>query len=106
MIPILGDFYVWPWHGFRIIAVTDDAMNLLSATHWWRWKPKEFMRKLPRDFLFTPHIGRTFTHLDLAADTVWVPLTFKSDMRDAHADLRSGSARAGAPPLAFSRSRT
>lgn len=90
MIPLLGDFYVWPWHGFRIIAITDDAMYLLSASHWWRWAPKELLQTLPREFEFSPRIGRGFTRVDLGEERVWVPLTFKSDMRAADADLREG----------------
>lgn len=92
MIPILRDFYVWPWHGFRIIAITHDAMYLLSATHWWHWKPKELLETLPRAFEFTPHIGTAFTCVELGGQRIWIPLTFKSDMWAADADLRAGVA--------------
>lgn len=92
MIPVIRDFYVWPWHGFRIIAITDDALYLLSATHWWRWTPKELLQTLPRDYEFTPHIGTTFTRVELGGQPIWIPLTFKTDMWAADNDLREGIA--------------
>lgn len=79
--------------------VTDDAMYLLAASHWWRWQPKEVLETLARDYEFGPRfaawpVRAGFTRLDLAAETVWVPVTFKPDMQAADGDLRSGVAHA------------
>jgi hypothetical protein len=75
-------------HGDRIVAVTDDAVFVLRATHWWGWTPKRLLRTLPRDTRFGPVNGMVVTRIPLGGELLRVGWRFFPDVEAADHDLR------------------
>jgi hypothetical protein len=86
LIPILGNFYISPVQGYRIVAVTDDAMYVLAATYWFRWQPKRLVTTLPRETRFGPLRGPA-TRLTLGAEAFWLFWRFYVDARASDEEL-------------------
>lgn len=81
-IPVLGWLYVSPIQGYRVIAVTDDAMYVLAASYWFRWKPRRLVATLPRETRFGPLGGvGGVTRMRLGKETFWLPWRFYDDAR-------------------------
>jgi hypothetical protein len=90
LTPILGWFYVSPVHGYRIVAVTNDAMYVLAATYWFRWQPKRLVTTLPRNTRFGLLTGPA-TRLKLGAEAFRLPWRFYVDARASDDDLAQQS---------------
>lgn len=85
-IPIVNLFYVSPVEGYRVIAVTDDAMYVLAATRWVRWQPKRLIATLPRDTRFGSLRGFASV-VTLGEERIWLFWRFYVDARMSDAAL-------------------
>ena len=86
MIPIVGLLYVSPVQGYRVIAVTDEAMYVLSATRWVRWQPKRLISTLPRTTRFGSLRGFA-TRVSIGDEGIWLFWRFYVDARMSDAEL-------------------
>jgi hypothetical protein len=94
LIPVLGKLYVSPVQGYRIVAITDDAMYVLAATYWLRWQPKRLVTTLPRETRFGQLTGPA-TRLRLGAEVFWLFWRFYVDARASDEDLDERSRAQG-----------
>lgn len=75
--------------GWRVVAVSDDAIYVLEARFWWKWRPKRLLRTLPRTTYFGM-MGGPWTKIRLGPETAYVNMRFFKDVRAADLDVLRG----------------
>jgi hypothetical protein len=74
---------VTPLMGWRVVAVSDDAVYVLEASFWFKWRPKRLLRTLPRTTYFGM-MGGPWTKIQLGPETAYVNWRFFKDVRAAN----------------------
>jgi hypothetical protein len=75
--------------GWRIVAVADDAIYVLVASFWFKWRPTRLLRTLPRSTYFGPMAG-PWSRIQLGSESAWVFWRFSPDVRAADAKTLRG----------------
>jgi hypothetical protein len=78
-----------PLRGWRVVAVTDEAIYVLAASYWLTWRPKRLLRTLPRTTYFGLMDG-PYTKIQLGPESAWVFWRFYKDVEAANAQTLRG----------------
>ncbi len=75
-----------PLMRWRLVAVTDDGIFVVSASYWSGWRPKRVLRVLPRRTQLGP-VGGPWARIQLGPERVWVNWRFFPDLRAADDEI-------------------
>ena len=90
-------FYT-PFMTWRLVAVTDEGIFVLSASYWFGWRPKRLLRVLPRRAQLGP-VGGPWARIQLGPERVWVNWRFFPDLRGADAGIQTLPAEGEIAPV-------
>jgi hypothetical protein len=75
-----------PFMTWRLVAVADEGIFILSASNWFLWHPKRVLLVLPRRTELGP-VGGLWSRIQLGSERAWVNWRFFSDLRAADAEI-------------------